>query len=234
MNINSIDLGAAFLPQNQDPTRSRPPSRRCRVRRLRAGAAAADPRLREHRPAVAGVRRGPTTRCSSRRTAASATACRSAATTRSASATTAPRRAAAPAAQRRRVVRRSRRSGGVQRPDEEPGPAAPHRQGELRLGPARLARRPASTADRGGGRQRLAAVRHLHRRIGRAVRHHLPVPEQRREREPDRLAGLRGARRHQRRHGQRLQRTIASASSPPRRSRARCPAASASSRAATT
>ena len=56
VNINAIDFGAAFLPQNQDPTPQRGGRRGRRLRRLRAGAAPADPRLREHRPAVAGVR----------------------------------------------------------------------------------------------------------------------------------------------------------------------------------
>ena len=66
------------------------------------------------------------------------------------------------------------------------------------------------------------------------VRHHVPVPEQRREREPDRVAGLCGSRGHQRRHRAAAAAAIGSASSAPRRSRGRCPAASASSPAATT
>ena len=139
VNINAIDFGAAFLPQNQDPTRSAAVGGGGRLRRLRAGAAAADPRLREHRPAVAGVRAHlpfdavlgdpalPQRRVVRRQLHAEPQRQRH------------HRRAAAPAAQRRRVVLHPRGSGDLQRPDEEPGPAAPHRQGELHLGSAGLA-----------------------------------------------------------------------------------------------
>ena len=52
--------------------------------------------------------------------------------------------------------------------DDEPGAAASHRQGEFHLGSAELDGGGIG-ADRGGARQRLAAVGDLHRRLGRPV-----------------------------------------------------------------
>jgi len=82
----------------------------------------------------------------------------------------------------------ARRPEGVGRHDEGPGHAGPHLQGQLRVGHARPARRVDRVEGHRGPRQRLAAVGNLERPDRRRLLDRLLVSEQRRRREPDRVA----------------------------------------------
>ncbi len=146
-----------------------------------------------------------TTRSSSRSTGASGTASRSASTTRSrcrtsprsrrATTTTPPAsRCSAPTRARRRTCSRissSRR----------------HLMKATALWQLPDHARATSGAGAGAGldRQRLAAVGRLDGRDGHAVRRRVQLPERRRQREPDRLAGLRRAHPDRRRSRRRVQ-----------------------------
>ena len=82
--------------------------------------------------------------------------------------------------------------------------------------------------------QRLAAVGRLDGRDRNAVHRRVHLPERRRQREPDRLAGLRRAHPHRRRSRRRLQQQPVRAVHTPRLSRVRWSAARASNRRTTT
>ena len=84
-------------------------------------------------------------------------------------------------------------------------PAGAHHQGELRVGPARPARRIVGAEDHRRDRQRLAARGHLDGGDRQRVRDRLQLQQRRRQREHDRLARLRRPHPHRRRHRQRLQ-----------------------------
>ena len=110
---------------------------------------------------------------------------------------------------------------------------APTSSGSCRASPA------SETALKAIGlhRQRLEPRRHLERRDRRALLGRPSTTATAAAPRPtgaDRLARLRRARGHRRRHGQRLQRRPATSSSTPRPSRARSSAASVSNRAAAT
>ena len=136
ININAIDFGAAFLPKNQDPTRSA----------AVAAVAGAAPTCRNCCVPSADTR---TSISNGRSSSAPIHSMQFSATRRfrdgySFGGELHPEperqrddwRAAAAAAHRRRLVLRPRGSGELQRADEEPGTAAPHREGKLHVGSA--------------------------------------------------------------------------------------------------
>ena len=203
VNINAVDFGAAFLPQNQDRDARREPDARrdAPCRRTRCGRSAATARSRSSGAAAGGR----TTRSSSRSSAGSATASRSASTTRSALDDRQHRGAAA--AQPGRLVlapRRSGRGGRAARHDDRPPRTS--MKAQLRLGSARP-----HASGSGAARARRCVVNDWQLsgiwtgRDGQPVHRRLQLPERRRQREPDRLAGLRRARPRRRRSRARLQ-----------------------------
>ena len=133
VNLNAIDFGATFLPQNQDLTLTRarlparPRSSTDLMRAIRGYGAITQqhqPRL-EHLSLDPGVVQAPVP----------ATACRSGSTTRSACRTSAARRRACSTT---RTARTSYRADQAEA-DEllgRPTPQPPHHEGELRLGSA--------------------------------------------------------------------------------------------------
>ena len=159
VNLNAVDYGAAFLPENQDLTLA--PSttpgatalsqdlmraiRGYSIDHAEPGLPAADvpldpvvvPAPAQERPVVRVQRRHRPLRSAEPRAAA--------------------------AARRRRHVHRARRPGGGRRAArQQQSPRAPH-EGELHLGPAGPAEQPAGPARRRPRRQRLAAVGDLDR-----------------------------------------------------------------------
>ena len=126
VNINAVDFGAAFLPQNQDPTlrAERDAGRDGGVDRSDARVSAATATITQQSAARLARR---TTRFSCRSTAASATACRSASTTRSGSRDRQQRRRAAAAQRRTASFTYPRRSGGGRRAARQRRSARAHR-----------------------------------------------------------------------------------------------------------
>ena len=94
------------------------------------------------------------------------------------------------------------RSGRVRGAEQGHGQSAPPAEGELPVGSAGSALDQRGHESRGPPDQRLAALRHPDRRIGRPLRRQLLVPERRLEREPDRVAQLPGHDPHRRRYGE--------------------------------
>ena len=201
VDLNAVDIGAAYLPQNQDPTlgTSTVPG----ATRLHDEPAAGVPRLcRDQRAADEVLGRVPLDPDVVQPALAERPGVRHELHARPVAQGQhrygAPA-AAAPAARGGRHHLGPRGSGRVRKAEREPRPAAARHQ-ELRgVGSAERALELGQR--RRGAAQRLADFRRAHRRLGvpaagaageqpeqRPVRPHLHVSEQRRQREPDRLA----------------------------------------------
>ncbi len=127
------------------------------------------------------------------------------------------RPAEAPAARRRRDRLGAVRRGRLREAAGGPQPAAPPRQGELRLAAAPDPDPERRSARRRSHHQRLAALGALHGRIRQPLRSRLQLPEQRRQREPDGLARLPGPHRLHGQSGLGAARAISTRSSTRRR-----------------
>ena len=233
MDLNAPDIGTAYLPQYQDPTRagehdSRRASRSRPTCCVRIAASA-----RSSRRGRGSTRS--TTRCRRRSTAGSATAGRAASTGRSACGikgnTLSPQH----------LQHNADGTIGL-RPEQDAVDEVLSNAGlrrHLIKGnfvwdlPDMSSGTSAAVEGARGGRQRLAAVGRLHRRLRRAVRRDLLVSDQRREREPDRLAELPRAHPNASATSDRAARAISTRSSTRPRSRGRRTTASATNRAPT-
>ena len=202
MDLNRVDFGAAFLPENQDRTLA--------ASATPGAAAVATDLMRSFRgyssitqtsgwlepdlSLAAAVAPAPVPQRPLVRVQRHHRALRS------------PEHDAAAAARRRRDGLDPGGSGRGRSAARQQQSAGPHHQGELRLGLPDVRRRDAADQDRRRDRQRLAAGGHLDRGDRQRLRDRLQLQQRRRQREPDRVAGLRRAHPHRRRHRQRLQR----------------------------
>ena len=200
LNINAIDFGATFLPQNQDSTQA---ADHPRIEHRRNRSDARDPGLRIDQPAEqprlehlslvpdvvpAPVHQGRVARLQrlDQPLEHRQHAPRVCSTTRTA---------------RTPIARIRRRPTSCCSTD----PVRPHPEGQLRVGPAGPQERHWHAQGDRLRRQRLAAVGHLDGVDGLAVHGGLQLPERRRQREPDGLARLRRAHPHRGRPGRGLQ-----------------------------
>ena len=195
VDINQVDIGAAYQAQNQDPTllvngagrqrgRDRPDAR---LSRLRADQPVLGPRL-EQVPLAPDVVQPPLHRRRLVRPELDARPVRTRPTPAPAWSTRPTARCGTARIRRRRTSCSAAASCSATR----------SRATSCGICPTSNERERRRDEGGRGDRQRLAAVRDLHRPVGRPLQHRLRLPERRRQRERHGLAELRRPRRHHR------------------------------------